>query len=143
MIHISSLNEESKFFPSSLSEPNPNTWLVLFQVPRPRVQIRPPCPAGRGGPQPARHRGGGPLGGPGGAGHPPPGADGGRPEEAAEGSAAAALQWHPPLPHRQRDELRVRTRGAEVRLPGASLLQHPRWRRDPGGAQREKPLQVL
>lgn len=99
-----------------------------FQVPCSCIQVRPAGATGRGGPEPPQHHGGHSLGRKSGGSQPPPGADGGRPEEAAQSSAAAAPQWDPALLHQPGDEFDAGTGGAEVRLPGAAFLQHPRRR---------------
>lgn len=56
---------------------------AFLQVPRPRIQVRSPGPAGRGGPEPPQYHGGRSLGRESGGRQSPSGADGGRPEEAA------------------------------------------------------------
>lgn len=117
--------------------------LNIFQVPHPRIQVRSTGPACRGGPEAPLHHGQCALWRQGGNRWPPPGANGGRPHEAAESSSAASNQRDPDDLRQPRNELGVWTGGAERKLPGPSLLQHPGRGWDPGDSQKQKPLRLL
>lgn len=115
----------------------------ISQVPHPRIQVRPAGPIGGGRPEAPLHHGQRALRRQGGNRWPPPGANGGRPHKAAESSAAASNQRDTADLHQPRNELSVWTGGAERKLPGPSLFQHPGRGRDPGDSQKQKPLQLL